>query len=158
MVKQCTICSEIFPRTPEFWHKKKSSKDGLSSSYCKICNVKQHNQYSKDNRKMVYERARQYRKNTRIKCLDYYSNHTMKCACCQESIFEFLTLDHIQNDGAEQRRKFGERGNFKIMLWAIKNNFPPMFQVLCWNCNCAKHLFGECPHKHKLTLKELEIS
>ncbi len=34
--------------------------------------------------------------------------------------------------------------------WLITNNFPKGFQILCWNCNYAKGVFGECPHKIKL--------
>ena len=30
-------------------------------------------------------------------------------------------------------------------LWLIKNDFPPGYQVLCFNCNYAKTAFGKCP-------------
>ncbi|MDE1814921.1 MAG: hypothetical protein KGI05_09715, partial [Thaumarchaeota archaeon] len=79
-------------------------------------------------------------------CLMHYSNGTMKCACCGESIVEFLTMDHINNDGAEHRRKIGSA---YLYSWLISNNFPEGFQVLCWNCNCARARSKDkiCPHK-----------
>lgn len=74
------------------------------------------------------------------------------CACCGESIFEFLTIDHINNDGSQHRKKlFKENG--KIMAGVDfcrllkKQGFPPGYQVLCWNCNVTKGLYGQCPHK-----------
>lgn len=78
--------------------------------------------------------------------LDHYGN---KCACCGEIIYEFLTVDHINNDGAEHRRKLGNIGKSGRLFydWIIKNNFPPIFQILCWNCNWAKWRYGTCPHK-----------
>ena len=46
-----------------------------------------------------------------------------------------LTLDHINNDGAEHRRRMVSKD---IVLYLIRNNFPEGFQILCYNCNCIK--------------------
>ena len=36
----------------------------------------------------------------------------------------------------------------KFYLWLKRNNFPPGYQVLCWNCNCGRSINnGICPHK-----------
>lgn len=66
-----------------------------------------------------------------------------KCVCCKENIEQFLTIDHINNDGAEHRRIIGSG----IYRWLIKNNYPTGFQILCWNCNSSKGMYRECPHK-----------
>jgi hypothetical protein len=67
------------------------------------------------------------------------------CACCGETTAEFLSLDHINNDGAEHRRK--HRHTYR---WIVKNDFPPIFQVLCYNCNIGRfNNGGVCPHKMK---------
>lgn len=67
------------------------------------------------------------------------------CNCCGETIDRFLTLDHIANDGKEHRKTVGDTSVFR---WLKKNNFPPGFQVLCFNCNLGKyHNGGICPHK-----------
>ena len=70
------------------------------------------------------------------------------CNCCGETIPEFLTLDHINNDGAEHRKMIGTGGN-NLLQWLKKHSFPEGFQVLCWNCQWGKNLSGECPHKRE---------
>lgn len=68
-----------------------------------------------------------------------------KCACCGETIDRFLTLDHMNNDGSEHRRTVGRTS---VLKWLKDNNYPPGYQVLCFNCNMGKHLNGGvCPHK-----------
>lgn len=73
------------------------------------------------------------------------------CACCGETEPMFLTLDHIDNDGAAFRRKIaGSRlaAGYTTYRWLAKNGFPPGFQVLCMNCNHGKRMNnGICPHQ-----------
>jgi hypothetical protein len=80
---------------------------------------------------------------------DHYGGH--KCSCCGESIKEFLTLDHIENDGADHRRSLGKGSagsGHSLYRWIIKNKFPNIFQVMCMNCNWGKRMNnGICPHK-----------
>lgn len=76
----------------------------------------------------------------RMRCLDHYGN---VCACCGEHERKFLTIDHANNDGAEHRK---ELKGMALDRWLVNNDFPPGFQLLCWNCNMAKALYGECPH------------
>jgi hypothetical protein len=69
-----------------------------------------------------------------------------KCVCCGENRFEFLSIDHINNDGYKHRREF--KGN--IYLWLVKNNFPKdIVQILCFNCNMSKAFYGYCPHRRR---------
>lgn len=73
----------------------------------------------------------------------------MVCACCGETEPKFLSIDHINNDGAEMRRK-GVHGNGGVAFyqWLRKSGFPDGFQVLCMNCNVGKHRNGGvCPHQ-----------
>lgn len=67
------------------------------------------------------------------------------CACCGASR-EFLTLDHIDGNGHEHRKAIGSSGGVAFYRWIIRNGFPPGYQSLCWNCNCAKAMYGICPH------------
>jgi hypothetical protein len=75
--------------------------------------------------------------------------HYGPCTCCKESNIHFLSIDHINNDGAEHRRSIGGQS---LYLWIIRNNFPDDLQSLCYNCNCAKQFsgLGFCPHKFKV--------
>jgi hypothetical protein len=71
-----------------------------------------------------------------------------RCACCAETDPVFLTLDHINGDGARHRRRVGA-GN-GLLAWLRKRSYPPGFQVLCWNCNVGRHRNGgDCPHKKR---------
>jgi hypothetical protein len=97
-------------------------------------------------------RANYNSKIRRQKVLDAYGR---ECKCCRETIEVFLTIDHIDNNGAEHRRDIGNGskslGSSAFYRWLIKNNFPEGFQTLCWNCNRAKHLLGICPHQSSVT-------
>lgn len=67
------------------------------------------------------------------------------CACCGECELEFLTMDHMDNGGAEHRRSEGWKA-YHIYRWLTEHNFPSGFQVLCMNCNWAKRHGRPCPH------------
>jgi hypothetical protein len=69
----------------------------------------------------------------------------------------FLSLDHIDGGGNKHRKElFGDKGESGLSLyrWAKNNGYPPIFQVLCMNCNHAKHVLGVCPHQKSRTRKE----
>lgn len=72
------------------------------------------------------------------------------CACCGETEPMFLTIDHINNDGANHRRELKDKignGGASFFTWLKANKFPKGFQVLCRNCNWGKHANGGvCPH------------
>jgi hypothetical protein len=83
--------------------------------------------------------------------MDAYGGH---CSCCGETELVFLTIDHVNDDGAEHRREIAaERGSKWLQAgaptyrWLRDNGFPEGFQVLCANCNCGKQWNGGvCPH------------
>lgn len=74
-----------------------------------------------------------------------YGGYT--CNCCGETIPQFLTLDHINGDGNRHRKLVKQNGQ-GFYKWLIRNNFPPILQVLCYNCNSGRQFNGGiCPHK-----------
>lgn len=79
---------------------------------------------------------------TRLKVFTHYGN---KCACCGETTFEFLQIDHINKDGKNHRKELNGR---RITYWLKKNNYPEGFQLLCGSCHSAKSHYGSCPHEH----------
>jgi hypothetical protein len=98
----------------------------------------------------------EYNKKSNLKLkrevMDYYGG---RCACCGETELTFLTIDHIDGNGAEHRRemasatgtRWGQAGA-PTYRWLRKNGFPDGFQVLCANCNCGRHWNGGvCPHQ-----------
>jgi hypothetical protein len=71
-----------------------------------------------------------------------------RCACCGEGEPMFLTLDHVNNDGARDRRRFGTLSSIPILLRLRRRGYPPGMQVLCSNCNHGRHRNGgTCPHR-----------
>ncbi len=88
----------------------------------------------------------------KLKCFNYYSNNNIKCICCGETEISMMQLDHINNDGYKHRKTLRDKnggacGGSRMYRWIIKNDFPPIFQVLCANCNMSKMLLGRCAHK-----------
>lgn len=83
-------------------------------------------------------RYKQYRREQ----IERYGN---KCACCGEDHYEFLTFDHINNDGAEHRRV--TKGD-KIVWLLRRSEYRDDIRVLCWNCNCSRQYHGVCVHAH----------
>lgn len=82
------------------------------------------------------------------------------CVCCGETLTEFLTLDHKNDDGANHRKEKGSKafGTGLYRLIIIDPVIRAMFQLLCWNCNCAKGIHGLCPHErlHATNTRALE--
>lgn len=66
------------------------------------------------------------------------------CTCCGESEPEFLNVDHVHGGGT-QHRKADKRS---ILVFIRDHDFPPEYQLLCWNCNRSKH-FGNGLCKHQ---------
>lgn len=88
-------------------------------------------------------------KKSRVKKQIVLDHYGQKCNCpcgCGVTKFEWLTIDHINNDGAEQRRALKREGktNSNQYARAIKAGFPNDLQILCMNCNSAKANYGGC--------------
>jgi hypothetical protein len=85
---------------------------------------------------------REYRsKNRKIKIFNHYGN---KCSCCGETIYEFLSIDHINGGGTKHRKVM--RNSRQLYQWIIDNNYPEDLRILCYNCNCGRKS-GPCPHE-----------
>jgi hypothetical protein len=82
---------------------------------------------------------------TKLQAFEAYGGCT--CVCCGESHHMMLSLDHVENDGAQHRR--GSPANqHNLARWVKAQGYPPGFQVLCYNCNIGKHRNnGVCPHE-----------
>jgi len=97
--------------------------------YCILCR-KQHRQAGK-------------RHSLKLKLKVFKKYGGSSCQCCQETTLDFLTIDHINKDGAKHRKQIG----FNIYRWLRNNNYPYGFRVLCMNCNWALRFRSQCPHK-----------
>jgi hypothetical protein len=66
-----------------------------------------------------------------------------KCACCGESVQEFLTIDHINGGGRQHKLSVKNA----LYYWIEKNGYPKDFRLLCSNCNHSLGSYGYCPHQ-----------
>lgn len=143
------------------------------ANICKECNKIYHREYYRKNKEKLNEkeklrlkkrrsnvdfvmserqRGREYWANLRHEAIMAYGGY--KCACCEEKEPLFLSIDHIENNGADHRRELGIKngngkgGNTVLYIWLKRNNYPVGFQILCMNCNMGKSRNkGICPHK-----------
>ena len=121
MTKRCGKCKIIQPLSN--FTKDRNAKDELTHT-CKSC----HNKHYTDNKSIISlnmkewrnknkEKIKLYRagrkkiyaaalkqKNIKTK-LQIYSFYGNKCNCCGETEIKFLSLDHINNDGAKHRKE-----------------------------------------------------
>lgn len=81
----------------------------------------------------------------KLKVYSYYCGGDIACKCCGEREVVFLSIDHINGDGAAHRRTVASGSS--MYYWLVRNGFPPGFQVLCWNCQHAKAVKSQCPHQ-----------
>jgi len=59
-----------------------------------------------------------------------------KCELCGEDNPHCLTIDHIDGNGAEERKMFGDWR--KLYRKLRDENYPrDNYRLLCYNCNCA---------------------
>ncbi|MBA7590761.1 hypothetical protein ES708_32898 [subsurface metagenome] len=138
----------------EFVERKDSSTG--RRRWCKDCNRRYQREWMRRRRagteplgftpeaQKLYSRI--WGQNLRRKAIEHYGG---KCACCGETIFEFLAIDHINGGGNRHRKSI--KGNF--YLWLKRMNYPEGFQVLCNNCNISKGLYGYCPHEREAKSK-----
>lgn len=158
-MKSCSKCGESKSET-EFYagyrFRVKAGKKVLwLNAQCKPCFMIHTKAYYQANKATLrpLENAKNRDKRARVKDAVFAAYGGYKCACCGETEKAFLTLDHINNDGATNRRKIaGKRhaAGYWTYDWVVKNGFPSGFQVLCMNCNFGKRMNkGECPHQSR---------
>jgi len=120
--------------------KRREQKNKGNKKYCEKPEVQLKNK--------IYRKERWAK--LKLIVLTYYGGNPPKCACCNESRIEFLTIDHVNNDGKKHRKQIGSPTGGKFYRWLVQHNFPnnPLLQVLCFNCNYGKRVNGGiCPHE-----------
>jgi len=92
---------------------------------------------------------RNYESRIRKETVDHYGG---KCACCGEHNLVFLSIDHLNNGGGEERKRIVGKnsGGRKFYARLKRQGYPGGYQVLCYNCNAAKFRLGKCPHQQPI--------
>jgi len=83
----------------------------------------------------------------RLMALTHYGGNPPQCKCCGEKIIQFLCIHHPNNDGKKHRQQMRKKYYWGIYEFLKRNNYPPGFEVLCYNCNLAIAYYSSCPHQ-----------
>jgi hypothetical protein len=88
------------------------------------------------------EEAKEKNKQRRILLrLDVFGHYGGKCAFCGDANPNHLSVDHINNNGAEHRRSMGDAKS-RFYRWLKENNYPEGYQLLCFTHNFEKGHYG----------------
>jgi hypothetical protein len=119
---------------------------GNNTLYCADCRPDAYRALSKLNRelkkndpvwqKRCNERRREARQKTKHQIVEHYTKGKMCCQMCGENYFPMLQVDHIKENGFEERKNLHGSDFFRYI---IRNNFPDDYQILCAVCNIKKH-------------------
>jgi hypothetical protein len=144
--KKCPKCGKRKPETE--YYKSKSSVNGSNTEgfigWCKTC----HN-----------HKGLLYRRGVKRLVFSWYGG---KCICCQERWIDFLTLDHVNDDGYKDnildhrgiRRRLGGWTEYLRIKNLGYENRPKDRQVLCFNCQWGKVINkGFCSHHPRIDLR-----
>ena len=102
-----------------------------------------------ESQRKYYSKNRNWYKDFRRKIREEVINaYGGKCICCGEAHWQFLTLDHPNGGGQEDRKKCMPITG-AIYGWAKKNGFPNIYRILCMNCNWVRRFNGVCPHEEE---------
>lgn len=102
--------------------------------------------WRKANPEKYREHNARYRMKLKVDVLTHYAGGTPQCFCCGEEVIHFLGLDHMDNDGVEERKVTG--GGHAAYRWLKSNGYPKRnYKVACQNCNSARYYYGTCPHQ-----------
>lgn len=133
--KTCTQCGITHPYTNEFFTACKQQPFGLRAA-CKKCVNKKTRPHGKIHKRRL-----------RMRIYKHYCAGDPACACCGETTYEFLSLDHLEGSSQEDYRK--HKTAVGIMINIIREGFPPKYRVLCHNCNQCCRVYGHCVHNPK---------
>ena len=79
-----------------------------------------------------------------------------KCACCGETRLYFLTLDHVLGGGGKERIETKRTSSTTMFYYVRREGYPKRYQILCFNCNCAKSGNDYCPCYLERTISRKE--
>jgi hypothetical protein len=89
------------------------------------------------------KRKKEIRDARKIEVLSHYGNGKLCCVWpdCEVSDVDMLTIDHVNNNGAEHRRELGTKGKANHLYRILKSSgYPEGYQTLCANHQLKKEL------------------
>lgn len=134
---------KIRDRTRTYYNENKDHLSQKSREY-RLKNIERDSarskQYRAKNREELAQKKWEYYQELRKEALLHYSVGSLKCAICSHDVWTHLCLDHIEDGGTKHRLTNKQIKGHAVFNWVKKNNYPAIFQVLCYNCNQIKSL------------------
>ena len=95
--------------------------------------------YLETHRSEVNKKQRDLKKRLKAEVLKQYGEF---CRRCGFSDYRALQIDHINNDGAKERRTLGGKdfSGHRFYRWLKSRGWPEGYQTLCANCNTIKYI------------------
>jgi hypothetical protein len=84
-----------------------------------------------------------YAFSVKLTVLKFYSSHgIVKCSWpeCEVIDPDMLSIDHVNDDGAEERKFTHTKGGSNLYLRLRKLKYPPGYQTLCHNHQWKKEI------------------
>ena len=117
------------------WHQK--NKDRIREK--KRLNMRKYRAERPDHYR---EQSRKAKAKLRNKVFDMYGR---VCVRCGFDDIRALTLDHINNNGAEERKALGERGVYRR---AVEKYQPEEYRIICMNCQFISRIKNGRQNQH----------
>jgi hypothetical protein len=92
-------------------------------------------------KEIVYDQNMRKKASRKVEVLTHYGpEHKLQCSWlrCDVTDIDMLSLDHINNDGAEDRRKNAGASGDALYRQAARDGLPKGFQTLCFNHQMKK--------------------
>lgn len=116
--------------------KRKNKKLSARSYFASLATQKEEQELHQWFKKVIYE---------------HYCKGNIRCMRCGIKDIDVLCIDHINDDGCKERKTLKTRDQFYKSI--ISRNFPPDYQILCFNCNYKKELSRKRKNKSRLALE-----
>ncbi len=93
--------------------------------------------YREKNRVLIRKKQNASRRKLKHLVLEHYGE---ECNYCGFSDYRALQIDHINNNGAQERKSLGGQqvSGWRFYSYLVKQGFPIGYQTLCANCNNIK--------------------
>ena len=135
--KFCPHCRQI-KSTDEFYTS--SHQSGGFRVYCKKCTLEM-KKLDKEKHPLKYKKwSRTTHQRLKRLVLTHYGGGKLACVRCSFDDLRALTLDHIDGDGAMERRGLSshQQGGYGFFRLLRDRGFPKGYQTLCMNCQWIK--------------------
>ena len=140
------VCRECEAKKPisQFGYTK-DSRFGKSyiDSACKSCRKIATYEWRAKNPQRNKDIGSRNRAKLKLEVISHYGkNGSAVCVGCGFTDIRALCIDHIFNNGAEERKSIKDKyfAGALFHRWLRNNNYPPGYQILCANCNLIKEI------------------